>query len=97
MAEYEDMEIICADCKKPFVFEAGEQRFYAERDFTPPKRCKGCRDERKARRNGGGGGAGRAPRRDSQPQHADDFNTAFGDVWEEDHRPRRKRRRRRDG
>ena len=90
MAEYEDMEIVCADCNKPFVFEAGEQQFYAERDFTPPKRCKPCRDERKARRGGGNGG----PRRDSRPQHADDFSSSFGDVWEEDHKPHRRRRRR---
>lgn len=90
MAEYEDMEIVCVDCKKPFIFEAGEQKFFAEKGFTPPKRCKPCRDERKAQRNGGG----RSQRRDSQPQHADDFGSAFGEVWEEDHKQRRRRRRR---
>jgi hypothetical protein len=96
MAEYEDMEITCieAGCGRTFIFEAGEQKFYAEKGFTPPKRCKPCRDERKAQRNGGGGGS-RPPRRDSHPQHADDFNSpSFGDVWEGDQRTRRRRRRR---
>lgn len=86
MAEYEDMEIICVDCKKPFVFEAGEQKFFAEKGFTPPKRCKPCRDERKANRNGGGGG----------PRHEPQADDSFGNVWEED-QPRRKRRRSNNG
>jgi len=53
---YEDKELTCSDCNQPFTFSGGEQRFFAERQFTPPKRCKPCRDQRKARRNGGGGG-----------------------------------------
>ena len=83
MTDYEDMEIICADCEKPFIFEAGEQKFFAEKGFTLPKRCKPCRDARKAKRDGGGGSA----------PHADDF----GDVWspEDDERKSRGRRRRR--
>ena len=40
---------ICEDCGKEFVFTAGEQEFYAEKGFTnEPKRCKECRDKRKA-------------------------------------------------
>ena len=46
----EDKTIECADCKRDFVWTVGEQEFYAERDFTPPKRCKPCRDARKAQR-----------------------------------------------
>ncbi|MBW2276444.1 MAG: zinc-ribbon domain containing protein [Deltaproteobacteria bacterium] len=47
---YEDKTLTCVQCSKEFVFSAGEQAFYAERDFnTPPKRCKACR---KLRRQG---------------------------------------------
>ena len=28
------------ECRVEFVFSAGEQRFFAERAFTPPKRCR---------------------------------------------------------
>ena len=48
---YEDKEIECCDCHQTFTFTGGEQRFFAERQFTEPKRCKPCRDEKKARRN----------------------------------------------
>ena len=53
--EYQDRQITCADCAQPFVFSAGEQEFYARKGFKEePKRCKPCRDARKARREGGG-------------------------------------------
>lgn len=66
---YEDKNINCADCGQEFVFTASEQAFYAEKGFTDaPKRCKSCRQARKAQRNtgsygdggysGGGGGGG---------------------------------------
>ena len=51
MPEYEDYDIDCADCKQPFTFTARDQQFYAEKNFTPPKRCKPCRDQRKQQRN----------------------------------------------
>ena len=50
--KFEDKEIYCPDCKQDFTFTAGEQSFYEEREYTPPKRCKPCREERKARREG---------------------------------------------
>lgn len=50
MPEYEDKTINCPDCKKDFTFTVRDQEFYAEKDFTPPKRCKPCRDERKKQR-----------------------------------------------
>jgi CxxC-x17-CxxC domain-containing protein len=64
---YEDRTITCADCGQEFIFTASEQAFYAEKGFTDaPKRCKSCRQSRKAQRNtgssygddsyGGGGG-----------------------------------------
>ncbi|RMG18626.1 MAG: zinc-binding protein [Planctomycetota bacterium] len=46
----EDVQITCSACKKPFVFRASEQAYYAQRGFQFPKRCKPCRQ---ARRRGG--------------------------------------------
>jgi CxxC-x17-CxxC domain-containing protein len=51
---YEDRTITCADCGQEFIFTASEQAFYAEKGFTDaPKRCKSCRQSRKAQRNTG--------------------------------------------
>ncbi len=44
----EDSNLTCRDCKQGFVFTAGEQAFFSERNFGPPVRCKGCRESRKA-------------------------------------------------
>jgi CxxC-x17-CxxC domain-containing protein len=56
---YEDRTITCADCGQEFTFTASEQAFYAEKGFTdPPKRCKPCRQARKAQRNAGSESAG---------------------------------------
>jgi len=47
--EYKDKTIKCVDCDTEFVFTAREQEFYAEKGFNnEPKRCKDCRDKRKA-------------------------------------------------
>ncbi len=49
--EFEDKKITCQDCGKEFVFTAGEQAFYKEKGLeNAPKRCKECRDKRKAER-----------------------------------------------
>lgn len=45
----EDIKLICKDCKKEFVFTVGEQKFYEEKGFGAPIRCKECRDAKKAR------------------------------------------------
>ena len=46
---YQDKTLICKDCGNEFVFTAGEQEFYAEKDFeNEPVRCKDCRVSRKA-------------------------------------------------
>ncbi len=45
-----DLKITCAECRKPFIFEAGEQKFYKMRGLTPPKRCTNCRNKRRRRR-----------------------------------------------
>jgi N-acetylglutamate synthase-like GNAT family acetyltransferase len=36
------------DCGQEFVFTEGEQKFFADKGFTPPSRCKMCRQKRKA-------------------------------------------------
>lgn len=45
----QDKTIVCKVCKKPFVFTAAEQEFYAEKGFAhEPQRCKACRLKRRA-------------------------------------------------
>ena len=49
--EYEDKTLVCQDCGNEFVFTAGEQAFYKEKGLdNEPKRCKECRNRRKATR-----------------------------------------------
>ena len=56
---YEDKTIVCVDCGAEFTFTADEQQRFAERGFTnEPKRCKTCRDAKKAQQGGSGGGFG---------------------------------------
>jgi len=58
-----DMEITCAECGNSFPFTEREQDYYRERGLSHPKRCKPCRDARRANfggsKAGGGGGAER--------------------------------------
>ena len=50
--EFEDKTLVCQDCGKEFIFTAGEQAFYKEKGLdNEPKRCKECRDKRKATRS----------------------------------------------
>jgi CxxC-x17-CxxC domain-containing protein len=52
MAEFQDRVLKCVDCGADFVFTAGEQHFYHDKNFkNEPKRCKNC----KAKRQGGSG------------------------------------------
>lgn len=52
MTEYKDKTIKCVDCGIEFTFTARDQEFYAEKGFAnEPKRCKACRDKKKAERN----------------------------------------------
>jgi len=60
---FEDKTITCAECGQPFIHSAEDQSRYAERGFTnEPKRCRDCREKRKAesasRPRGRGPGAG---------------------------------------
>ena len=38
-----DQILRCKDCQKDFPFTEGEQAFFAQKEFPPPKRCKPCR------------------------------------------------------
>jgi CxxC-x17-CxxC domain-containing protein len=53
---YQDTDLTCADCGETFTFTGGDQEFYAARGYQTPKRCRNCRDQRKASGGGGGGG-----------------------------------------
>ena len=53
---YQDRELTCVECGKPFTFTADDQAYQAERGFTnDPKRCPDCRAARRAERGDGGG------------------------------------------
>src|SRR5258708_36838030 len=52
--EFTDRVLKCNDCGAEFVFTAGEQLFFHDKQFkNDPKHCKQC----KAKRASGGGGA----------------------------------------
>lgn len=45
--EFADRVLKCVDCGVEFVFSAGEQEFFHEKQFrNDPKRCKKCRARR---------------------------------------------------
>lgn len=46
----EDQTLVCVDCKTEFQFTTGEQEFYKDKGYTPPKRCVDCRAAKKAAR-----------------------------------------------
>jgi len=58
MGDLKDEQRTCDRCKQPFLFTAGEQAFFSSKGFTPPKRCKTCRDALKAEREAKAGGVG---------------------------------------
>ena len=63
---FEDKTIVCVDCGQEFTHSAEDQARYAERGFTnEPKRCRDCRDKRKA---GGGGRRGASSPASGRPQ-----------------------------
>jgi DNA replicative helicase MCM subunit Mcm2 (Cdc46/Mcm family) len=48
-----EQRLTCADCGREFTFSAEEQRFFREKGFDPPKRCKECRQAKKEQRDAG--------------------------------------------
>jgi CxxC-x17-CxxC domain-containing protein len=57
-----DLEITCSECGAPFMFTEREQEYYRERNLTHPKRCKPCRDARRANFGGSKGQGGERQR-----------------------------------
>jgi len=56
--EFQDKILKCVDCGKDFIFTAGEQLFFHDKQFhNDPKRCKACKLKR------GGGSSVRAETR----------------------------------
>ena len=54
--EFKDKSLVCVECSQTFVWTAGEQLFYHDRNFkNEPKRCKDCKSRRSER-------TGQAPR-----------------------------------
>ena len=51
---YSDKILSCVDCSQEFVFAATDQQFYAEKEFSEPRRCPSCRAARKAARGESG-------------------------------------------
>ena len=51
--EYRDKSLVCVECHQQFVWTAGEQLFFADKNFkNEPKRCKNCKAKRNARMSG---------------------------------------------
>ena len=47
--EFQDKVLKCIDCGSDFVFTAGEQLFFHDKQFkNEPKRCKPCKAKRAA-------------------------------------------------
>jgi CxxC-x17-CxxC domain-containing protein len=47
MAEFQDRILKCSECGAEFVFTAGEQLFFRDKNFkNEPKRCKACKTKR---------------------------------------------------
>lgn len=44
---FKDLILQCCDCEKAFTFTAGEQRYYASKKLSTPRRCQECRQVRK--------------------------------------------------
>jgi hypothetical protein len=45
---FTDQERICSSCSQTYTWTAGEQLFFRDRDFTPPRRCRACRETKRA-------------------------------------------------
>ena len=58
MFTYTDKTLNCVDCGTEFSFTASDQQFYADRQFSEPRRCPACRAAKKAARGESSGGYG---------------------------------------
>ena len=44
-----DIQLTCVEHRGTFIFTQGEQNFYEKNGYTKPKRCRECRQKKKAR------------------------------------------------
>jgi CxxC-x17-CxxC domain-containing protein len=59
--EFVDRLLTCVDCGGEFIFTAGEQLFFLDKQFkNDPKRCKPCKSRRSAAAAGAAPGSGPA-------------------------------------
>jgi len=64
--EFQDKMLKCIDCSADFVFTAGEQLFFHDKQFkNEPKRCKACKTKTGSRVRSGAIGARPSQGRDS--------------------------------
>jgi len=42
-----DKTLSCVDCGATFIFKVGEQRYFASKGLSTPKRCLKCRQRRR--------------------------------------------------
>jgi hypothetical protein len=42
-SDYQDREMVCQVCGETWIFETGNQIFFAQKGFEDPKRCKACK------------------------------------------------------
>jgi CxxC-x17-CxxC domain-containing protein len=55
--EFQDKSLRCVDCGEEFIWTAGEQLFFADKQFkNEPKRCKSCKALRANRSSAGPAG-----------------------------------------
>ena len=60
-SEFVDRLLTCVDCRGQFVFTAGEQIFFLDKQFkNDPKRCKPCKAKRATLGSRPGAGSGSA-------------------------------------
>ena len=51
--EFQDKVLKCIDCGSEFIFTAGEQLFFHDKQFkNEPKRCKSCKGKRSSNLGG---------------------------------------------
>jgi CxxC-x17-CxxC domain-containing protein len=54
--EFQDRTLKCIDCDADFIFTAGEQLFFHDKQFrNEPKRCKACKSKRATQPHSRGG------------------------------------------
>ena len=42
-----DKLLICKDCKRKFIFDVRDQKFFGQKDWKDPIRCLVCRDRKR--------------------------------------------------